>query len=44
MRRVYAKPDDMTQGFLFEKGDWTATYFAANDQSGRMPRRLYFSV
>ena len=29
---------------MIEKGDWTATYFAANDKSGRMPRRLYFSA
>jgi phosphatidylserine/phosphatidylglycerophosphate/cardiolipin synthase-like enzyme len=38
-----AKPEDMTQGSLVEKGDWTATYFDAKDRSGRMARRLYFA-
>jgi hypothetical protein len=37
-----AKPEDMTQGFLIEKGDWTESYFDPKDRSGRMARRLYF--
>jgi PLD-like domain len=38
-----AKPEDMKQGFLIEKGDWTAPYFDQKDKSGRMARRLYFA-
>jgi len=39
----HAKPEDMKQGFLIEKGDWTAPYFDPKDKSGRMSRRLYFA-
>jgi hypothetical protein len=39
----HAKPEDMKQGFLVEKGDWTAPYFDPKDTSGRMSRRLYFA-
>jgi hypothetical protein len=39
----HAKPEDMKQGFLIEKGDWTKSYFDPRDTSGRLPRRLYFA-
>jgi hypothetical protein len=39
----HAKPEDMKQGSLIEKGDWTAPYFDPKDKSGRMTRRLYFA-
>jgi hypothetical protein len=38
-----AQPEDMKQGFLIEKGDWTASYFDPKDKSARMARRLYFA-
>ena len=38
-----AQPEDMKQGFLIEKGDWTATYFDPKNSSARMARRLYFA-
>jgi HKD family nuclease len=38
-----AKPEDMKQGFLIEKGDWTVPYFDPKDRSGRRARRLYFA-
>jgi phosphatidylserine/phosphatidylglycerophosphate/cardiolipin synthase-like enzyme len=38
-----AEPEDMKQGFLIEKGDWTASYFDPHDRSARMARRLYFA-
>jgi phosphatidylserine/phosphatidylglycerophosphate/cardiolipin synthase-like enzyme len=38
-----AKPEDMKQGFLIEKGDWTKSYFDPGDRSARMARRLYFA-
>jgi phosphatidylserine/phosphatidylglycerophosphate/cardiolipin synthase-like enzyme len=38
-----AQPEDMRQGFLIEKGDWTASYFDPKDRSARMARRLYFA-
>jgi phosphatidylserine/phosphatidylglycerophosphate/cardiolipin synthase-like enzyme len=38
-----ATPEDMKQGFLIEKGDWTTSYFDAGDRSARMARRLYFA-
>ena len=41
-KNPHAKPEDMTQGFLIEKGDWTTPYFDPHDRSGRMARRLYF--
>ena len=37
------KPEDMKQGFLIEKGDWTRSYFDPADKSARMARRLYFA-
>jgi len=37
------KPEDMKQGFLIEKGDWTRSYFDPTDKSARMARRLYFA-
>jgi phosphatidylserine/phosphatidylglycerophosphate/cardiolipin synthase-like enzyme len=39
----HAKPEDMKQGFLIDKGDWTTPYFDPNDRSGRRARRLYFA-
>jgi hypothetical protein len=39
----HATPEDMKQGFLIEKGDWTAPYFDPKNTSGRMARRLYFA-
>jgi hypothetical protein len=38
-----ANPEDMQQGFLIEKGDWTTSYFDPKDRSGRMSRRVYFA-
>lgn len=38
-----AQPEDMKQGFLIDKGDWTLPYFNAKDRSGRRVRRLYFA-
>ncbi|MBZ9741733.1 MULTISPECIES: phospholipase D-like domain-containing protein [unclassified Mesorhizobium] len=38
-----AKPEDMKQGFLIEKEDWTTSYFDPQDRSARMARRLYFA-
>ena len=38
-----AQPEDMKQGFLVEKGDWTRSYFDPGDRSARMARRLYFA-
>ena len=38
-----AKPEDMKQGFLIDKGDWTTPYFDPKDRSGRRARRLYFA-
>jgi phosphatidylserine/phosphatidylglycerophosphate/cardiolipin synthase-like enzyme len=38
-----AKPEDMRQGFLIEDKDWTESYFAPDDKSARMARRLYFA-
>lgn len=38
-----AKPEDMKQGFLIEKEDWTVPYFDPEDRSARMARRLYFA-
>jgi phosphatidylserine/phosphatidylglycerophosphate/cardiolipin synthase-like enzyme len=38
-----AKPEDMKQGFLQEKGDWTAPYFDPKDKTGRRARRIYFA-
>ncbi|BCM20430.1 hypothetical protein MJ8_42210 [Mesorhizobium sp. J8] len=38
-----AKPENMKQGFLIEKEDWTASYFDPEDKSARMARRLYFA-
>jgi len=38
-----AKPEDMKQGFLIDKGDWTTQYFDPKDTSGRRARRLYFA-
>ena len=42
-KNPHAKPEDMKQGFLIEKGDWTAPYFDPKDTSGRRARRLYFA-
>jgi phosphatidylserine/phosphatidylglycerophosphate/cardiolipin synthase-like enzyme len=42
-KNPHAKPEDLKQGFLIEKGDWTTTYFDPNDSSARMARRLYFA-
>jgi hypothetical protein len=42
-KNPHAKPEDMKQGFLIEKGDWTASYFDPQDRSARMARRLYFA-
>src|SRR5258706_646480 len=42
-RNPNAKPEDMKQGFLIEKGDWTVPYFDPKDTSGRRARRLYFA-
>jgi phosphatidylserine/phosphatidylglycerophosphate/cardiolipin synthase-like enzyme len=42
-KNPHAKPEDMRQGFLVEKGDWTTTYFDPKDPSARMARRLYFA-
>lgn len=42
-KNPHAKPEDMKQGFLIEKGDWTAQYFDPKDTSGRRARRLYFA-
>jgi len=42
-RNPNAKPEDMKQGFLIEKGDWTVPYFDPKDTSGRRSRRLYFA-
>ena len=39
----HAKPEDLTQGFLIEKGDWTTSYLDPKDRSGRLARRLYFA-
>jgi hypothetical protein len=36
-------PQDMTQAFLIENGDWTADYFDPNDRKARRSRRLYFA-
>ena len=38
-----ANPQDMTQNFLIENGDWTADYFDPNDRKARRTRRLYFA-
>jgi hypothetical protein len=38
-----AKPEDMKQGFLVDKGDWTKPYFDPKGRSGRRARRLYFA-
>lgn len=38
-----AKQSDMKQGFLVEKGDWTADAFNPNDKTARRARRLYFA-
>jgi phosphatidylserine/phosphatidylglycerophosphate/cardiolipin synthase-like enzyme len=38
-----ALPEDMTQNFLIEKGDWTKSYFDPKDTSARMARRQYFA-
>lgn len=38
-----AKPSDMKQSFLVEKGDWTADAFNPNDKTARRARRLYFA-
>ena len=38
-----AKPEDMKQGFLIDKGDWTTPYLDPKDRSGRRARRLYFA-
>jgi phosphatidylserine/phosphatidylglycerophosphate/cardiolipin synthase-like enzyme len=38
-----AKPEDMKQGFLIDKGDWTSQYFDPKDTSGRRARRIYFA-
>jgi phosphatidylserine/phosphatidylglycerophosphate/cardiolipin synthase-like enzyme len=42
-KNPHAKPEDMKQGFLIEKGDWTEQYFDPKDTSGRRARRLYFA-
>jgi phosphatidylserine/phosphatidylglycerophosphate/cardiolipin synthase-like enzyme len=42
-KNPHAKPEDMKQGFLIEKGDWTTSYFDPKDRSARMARRLYFA-
>lgn len=42
-RNPEAKPEDMRQGFLVEKGDWTRDYFNKSDRTGRRARRLYFA-
>ena len=42
-RNPHAKPEDMTQGFLIEDGDWTKSYFDPKDRSARMARRVYFA-
>lgn len=39
----HAKPEDMKQGFLIEKGDWTAPYFDPKDKTGKRARRIYFA-
>jgi phosphatidylserine/phosphatidylglycerophosphate/cardiolipin synthase-like enzyme len=42
-KNPHAKPEEMTQGFLEEKKDWTADYFNENDKTARRSRRLYFA-
>jgi hypothetical protein len=42
-KHPHATPEDMKQGFLIEKGDWTESYFDPKDTSARMARRLYFA-
>jgi phosphatidylserine/phosphatidylglycerophosphate/cardiolipin synthase-like enzyme len=42
-RHPNAKPEDLTQVFLIEKGDWTADAFNPKDRTGRRARRLYFA-
>jgi phosphatidylserine/phosphatidylglycerophosphate/cardiolipin synthase-like enzyme len=37
------QPQDMKQGFLIGKDDWTKPYFDPHDRSARMTRRLYFA-
>ena len=39
----HAKPEDMKQGFLIEKGDWTVPYFDPKDKTGKRARRIYFA-
>ena len=38
-----ATAQDMKQGFLTEKGDWTADAFNPKDRTARRARRLYFA-
>lgn len=38
-----AKPSDMKQSSLAEKGDWTADAFNPKDKTARRARRLYFA-
>jgi len=42
-KNPHAKPEEMKQGFLIEKGDWTADAFNPKDTTARRARRLYFA-
>lgn len=42
-RNPHANPEDMKQGFLIEKGDWTMDAFNPKDRTARRARRLYFA-